>query len=137
MTGTSPDSPRGLLPVKCRAQRCFGCQSHAELQGILDELPLCFPALVGQSGLQQPIPTKAARGFHHAPASPLWEGHLSPSCLPRLGPQASKSTRSSRAKATAQPVAYQDFLSHGAVAEAALLTEYCSSFAALCVSGRT
>jgi len=60
------------------------------------------------------------------PALPLRKGRLSPSCWPTLGPQASPSTWAGTARAAAQPRACRACLSHGAVAEAALLTQHCS-----------
>ena len=94
-------------------------------------IPLCFPVLVDHSGLQQPTLTMAAQSPHQAPALPLGEGHLSPSCLSRPGPQASPSLQGGMARAAAQPGVCWASLSHDAVVEAALLTQHCSIFAAL------
>ena len=93
--------------------------------------PLCLTVLLGRSGPKQPTPTMAAQSPHRVPALPLGKGRLSLSCWPRLGPQASPSTRGSRARAAKQPRACRACLSHGAVAEAALPTQHCSLLAAL------
>jgi len=97
----------------------LGCRSQGKLQDIPRSRPsilLCFPVLLGRSGLQQPMPTMAAQG-PLAPALPLGEGHHSLSCLPRPGAQASPSTWGGRARAAAQPWACWACLSPGAVAE--------------------
>ena len=118
MTGISPDTAH-ICSLR-RTQRCSCCQSQGKLQdspGSRRSIPLYFPVPVGHSRLHQLTPTKAAQSPHLAPALPFWEGHLSPSC-----PQAISSTQGGRARGAAQPGACWTCLSHGAVAEAALLT---------------
>ena len=83
-----PWQPCGLAHVKGRARGCSGCQSQAKLQDIPEEqpsIPQCFPALVGRSGLQQPMPTKAAQSSHQARCPALQERPPQPLQLAQAG----------------------------------------------------